>query len=298
MAKVSNDDLLVLAADALEGRTDHGGDMFLNNWRLIHRINDRGDVFGVFASNAHPTIYVTMTRLDDGKAVTIAANCLTQEIDLGQPVFLSGGTHVGYGERFDGLCCYNVLLIAFRAEKGARRIRYLRDDEQHVAEVRDDGMVIISDLQDAAPLDRFEAVEIGDQWRPCVADCFPYTRAAAARDWANYQASWENDEGDWYRWIGHAFHEVEGDLFMELIVELLKGLDAKTQLKGLHMLGAGPIYGSGHAFYDRVESDHEIPPVNLFEALSMERPEFLEEDEARRYHALMNRLTQQIKRPH
>ena len=247
MAKVGNDDLLVLAADALEGRTDHGGETFLNGWTLVHRIKDEGDIFAVFASDAYPTIYATMTRVQDGEAVTIAADRLAQEIDLGHHAFLSGGTHVGYGEEFEGLCCHNVLLIAFRAEAGARHILYWRGEHRHIADVRDDGLVNISDLQDAASLDRFDGVEIGDLWRPCVADCFPYTRAAAARDWTKYQASFDSDEGDWFRWIGGAFYEVEGDLFMDLIIELLKGLDAESQLIGLHMLGAGPSMGAATA---------------------------------------------------
>ncbi len=191
-----------------------------------------------------------------------------------------------------------VLAVAFLAEPWARAIRYERGGREIMAPVEpaDAGRCVIVDWDDPAPVDRFLAVDFADRVVPCAVPFLPYTGPFLAVCWQIYWESFgaPEPEASLHDWIGGIFYELDGDPFEDMTFALLKHLDARTQGKGLAHLGAGPIYGNGHWFYDRLERETDIPPQNVFSALLLERPEFLPDDVAARYHRLMRGLARRL----
>ena len=156
------------------------------------------------------------------------------------------------------------------------------------------GRVFIIDWESADPVERYTGLKLNGEWVEPVAPYLPFTTAFAAESWNAYQPVWDKPEGDRHGWIGTIFFEIEDEDFREMTLKLLRAMDADKHAEGLSALGAGPIYGNGHWFYDAVESDETIPPANLYQALLLERQEFLPEDVAERYHALMGKLRRQL----
>lgn len=260
-------------------------------WRLVAtRRSPGGDVLlvaGTDASNDHAIALLPTEAQGGGVAVGIrrAALHLGENDYLGRRRF-----------RRDRLvpADLGVLAVAFLAEPGATAVRYERDGVEHEATVPSEaeGRCVIVDWTDPGPIDGFTGVVRGARVLPPVLPAFPYSAGFAAE---SFDAYWQAfaaraPDAERHAWISDAFYDLEGADFEELTIALLKALDADRHVKGLAQLGAGPIYGNGHWFYDRLEREPDIPPENVAIAMSMERPEFLPRDVRARYEALMARL--------
>ncbi|MDA7947401.1 MAG: hypothetical protein MPJ78_07975 [Hyphomicrobiaceae bacterium] len=241
----------------------------------------------VLGVDAVPDMWAVVMTGDDPEVV--GQTHLKSRIDLGRSPYIGDHWHVR--PDLDGVCCHNVLIAGFHPEPGTETIRFERGGQVQDVETQDDGKrFIFADLNDAAPIERFTGVRIDGVWHDPVREDLPYRAAYAAQAWEAYSHDWDTPKGTWHDWCGSLFFELEGDEFNDMAVALLRELDPEKHGSGLGSLGAGPIYGSGHAFYDLVENDPLIDPRSLYQALLMERPEFLQKDVAERYHRLMTRL--------
>ncbi|MGI9383541.1 MAG: hypothetical protein ACR2PO_10330 [Methyloligellaceae bacterium] len=206
------------------------------------------------------------------------------------------GEYLHIRPEVDGLCCYDTLAVAFVAQPGLQQLRYVRRGRDETVDVdADTGRVFIIDWESANPVERYTGLKVDGEWTDPVAPYLPFTTAFAAESWNAYQPVWDKPEGDRHSWIGTIFYEIEDDDYCDMTLKLLRAMDAEKHVDGLGSLGAGPIYGNGHWFYDAIEADASIPPANVYQALLLERPEFLPQDVAQRYHALMVKLKQQLK---
>ncbi|MEM8743404.1 MAG: hypothetical protein AAGF14_02080 [Pseudomonadota bacterium] len=234
-----------------------------------------------------PDLWAVVMTGDDPEVV--GNTHLKARIDLGRSPYL--GEHWKVRPDLEAACCHDVLAVAFHTEPGTEVIRLERDGKELEIETRDGGTrFVYADLNDSTPIERFTGVRLDGDWHPPVRADLPYRASYAAETWDAYWHTWETPKGVWHDWCGSIFYELEGEEFNDMIVTLLRELDPKKHGNGLASLGAGPIYGSGHAFYDLVENDPLIDPRSLYQALLLERPEFLPKDIAERYHRLMDRL--------
>ncbi len=191
-----------------------------------------------------------------------------------------------------------VLAVAFLAEPGARAIRCARGGREIVVPVAssDAGRCVILDWNDPAPVDRFVGIDLAGGTAAPAVPFLPYTGPFLAACWQAYWDAFAEPEPacSLHAWIGFVFHELEDEAFRDTIFALLKHLDARTQGTALAQLGAGPIYASGHWFYDRLEQETDLPPENVFAALRLERPALLPADVAARYHRVMRALARRL----
>ena len=245
----------------------------------------------VLGADAVPDMWAVAMTGDDPEVV--GNTHLKSRLDLGRSSFLGDHWHVR--PDLDGVCCHNILAVAFHPEPGTEALRFERGGDGLEVETRDDGSrFFYADLNDATPIERFTGIRIDGEWHPPVRPDLPYSASYAAETWEAYWQNWETPKGAWYDWCGSIFYELEGEEFNDMVVTLLRELDPEKHGSGLGSLGAGPIYGSGHAFYDLVENDPRIDPRALYQALLMERPEFMSKDVAERYQRLMERLSAQV----
>ncbi len=265
-----------------------------NDWRLLRRQDgDRCSILilGADAVRDHFSLYA---EWDDGEPEIKAISHQKPRMLIENP-WLGEGQHLR--PEVDGLCCYGLFAIASELEPGADAVRYERRGEQHEVEIDPDtGRFFIVDWRSNETLKGYQAVRKNGEWVDTVTPGFPFTTEYAAESWNLASETFGRPENNRHDWIGSIFFELEDDEFGDMIFTLLRTLDANRHQQGLASLGAGPIYGSGHWFYDRIEQEPDIPPENLYEALMLERPEFLPEDVAERYFALMKQLNSTIKR--
>ena len=246
----------------------------------------------ILGADAVPDMWAVVMKGDDPEIV--GHTHLKTRIDLGRSPFL--GEHWHIRPDVDGVCCFDVLAVAFHPEPGTEAIRIERGGEELEVETRENGRrFVFADLSDETPIERFTGLRIGGEWHSPVREDLPYRAAFAAETWEAYWHTWETPKGVWHDWCGSLFYELEGDDFNDMVITLLRELDPEKHQSGLGSLGAGPIYGSGHAFYDLVENDPLIDPRSLYQALLMERPEFLPKDVAERYHRLMENLARRAR---
>ncbi len=241
----------------------------------------------ILGADAVPDMWaVAMTG--DGPEV-VGQTHLKSRIHLGKSPFLGAHWHVR--PDLDGVCCYEVLAVAFHTEPGTEALRLVRGGQEEEVSTRDGGKrFVFADLNDATPIERFTGIRIDGAWHAPVREDSPYRASYAAEAWEAYSHTWNTPEGTWHDWCGSLFYELEDEEYEDMVINLLRNLDPEKHQSGLGSLGAGPIYGSGHSFYDAVENDPLIHPRSLYQALLLERPEFMDSDVAERYHRLMKNL--------
>ncbi len=265
-----------------------------SDWRLLRRENGDGCgilILGADSVRDHCSLYVAW---DDGAPAIKAISHQKPRVMFDNP-WLGEDQHVR--PEIDSLCCHGLFAIASELEPGADAVRFERGGAQHEIEIDPGtGRFFIVDWHSNETLAGYKAVRRNGQWVDTVTPAFPFTTDYAAESWNRASETFGRPESDRHDWIGSLFFELEDDDYGDMIFTLLNTLDAKRHRQGLASLGAGPIYGSGHWFYDRVEREPGIPPENLYEALMLERPEFLPEDVAARYFALMKQLNLKIRR--
>lgn len=264
------------------------------DWRLLRR--EDGDrcslmILGTDSLRDHFSLYA---EWDDGEPAVRAISHQKPRMLIENP-WLGEGQHVR--PEVDSLCCYGLFSIASELEPGADAVRYERGGTEHVAEIDPDtGRFFIIDWRSNERIAGYRAVRKNGEWVDTLNSGFPFTKEYAAESWNKASETFGRPENDRHEWISSLFFELEGDEYSDMIFTILRTLDATRHQQGLASLGAGPIYGSGHWFYDRIELEPDIPPENLYEALMLERPEFLPDDVAARYFTLMKELNATIKR--
>lgn len=291
LEEASADELLDLVRPDITAAAskDRGEAIDEYGWSVVAlRRNERGDQVLVAwegASECHALVLFPSALDDREIAVTICH---------GGP-YLSENCFLGrwkWRRRWATCGSKGVFATAFIAEPGACAVQYERKGQTHTAPISeaDCGRCIIVDWDDPRPIDRFTAIELTDGVVEPAIDCLPYSARFVADRWNAYWEDFSRSGPVENNWFGSIFYELNGEDFRNLTFAILRALDSTRHDRGIAQLGAGPIYGNGHWFYDRIERETDIPPQNIYGALTLERPEFLPPDVAERYTKLMRDL--------
>ena len=289
------DELTLLAYDGLVARPRGDDpppefDDFRRAWRLV-RLEEDGERQLAYWSGPDRDDMVVLTQ--GGAPETLLAAIdhglderrLKSEPEDGS--FLHPGRPRWRGGRLD---TFGMFAGWWPAEPDSRGLRLVRGETIELAPAPE-GFVLV-DWNSAAPVERFEAVEIkGAGWVPTVLPNLPYTAAQLWRSYKACQAAGAfTPESEPDLWAYEVFDDGGGRWF-DAIVAILHEADPDQDFEVLCGFGAH-IYANGHAYYDRMERELDrggVKRENLGIVLSMEKPEFMDEALAARHRRLAAR---------
>lgn len=293
MTEAPSDELTLLAWEALEARDVHfrcwtpSQEDFPNAWRAAH-VAWRGARALSFWRGPQTDAMVILT---EGRPPARRLMSIDHRPCARQPVvkpccgsFLRPGVPF---QRVAALRCAGPIAGNGRffagwwpAEPGAIRLRLTRGGAETEIAAGPDGFILI-DWDSAAPVDHFDAVEIdGAGWKPVAAPFLPFTGAHLFRSYAR----WREEDADFSDlnpdlWAYDLF-SVDDDAWCDAVVAFIRHADPDRDERLLEQFGAH-IYANGHPYYDRMERELNlgaIDPRALGRVLSMEKPEFMDED--------------------
>jgi len=123
----------------------------------------------------------------------------------------------------DGLACWNVLSITFRAEPGAETIRFLRDGVMIEVDINEFGCFSYTDWNSSRPVEKYLAVKVRGKWQELLIESIPYTVEYMAARWRLAIIDNNKNMHKWWNdWISAAFVELCGYDRMVLSREMTK----------------------------------------------------------------------------
>lgn len=286
MTLPASDELLILACEALEGRTRSCGQSldfstFLADWTAIHIEGHGPHILSFWRGPAADAMVLLTEGRPPERTLAIVDHrprARRPGIEAGEGTFL----HPGIPFRSPGrrLSDFGIFAGWWPCEPDAKRLRLARRGEVREIETTSDGYILV-DWSSPAPVERFDAVEIGETgWTPAALPMLPFTGDHLLHSYERFRLGsmdWNEENPD--LWAYDLF-SIEGDAWFDAVVTLLRRADPDRDVDLLRAFGAH-IYANGNAYYDRMERELTAGTIQrgvLGIVLSMEKPEFMDDN--------------------
>jgi|GEM_PF-4590597 len=278
------DELLVLAWEALDWTHGRIPDVsaLQTEWTTTH-IWDRGPHTLSFWRGPETEAMALLTEGQPAERTLVRVDhrpCTRRPgAEPREGTFLQPGAP--FHQQNDRLANFGIFAGWWPCEPGAKRLRLTRRGDVSEIEATSDGFILV-DWSSPAPVERFDAVEIEAKgWVPSALPALPYTSEHIFRSYARFWLG-GSDQSDLSPdlWAYDLFSSMTGDAWLDAVVALLRHADAQRDHELLLSFGA-LIYANGHPYYDRMERELKagtIDPEVLGIVLSMEKPEFMDDE--------------------